>query len=323
MNKILVTGGAGYVGSNLVNFLRKNGVEPENIIVFDNLILGNEEHLPENVELTRGDLLNPIDLEKVFKAHQFESVIHFAAYSNVGESMKNPNKYFENNVLGGLNLLEAMRKSGCENIVFSSTCATYGLPATIPIKETHPLDPISPYGESKAMFEAILDWYKRIYGINYAALRYFNASGADFGIGEKHDPETHLIPLCILTALGKRPVLEMYGDDFETPDGTCIRDYIHVTDLADAHFRALKYLNEKKESFVVNLGTGQGTSVKEIITMVHKVGKKQIKVETRPRREGDPPVLTADYQMAKKMLGWIPERSLQDIIQSAWEWHSN
>lgn len=323
MNKILVTGGAGYVGSHVVNFLISNGIKEDEIIVFDNLILGNQEHLPAKVQLVHGDLLNPIDLEQVFNSHQFESVIHFAAYAYVGESMQNPNKYFENNVQGGLNLLEAMRKSECWNIVFSSTCATYGLPATLPINETNPLNPISPYGESKVMFERILDWYKRIYGINYAALRYFNASGADFGIGEKHDPETHLIPLCILTALGERPVLEIYGEDFDTPDGTCIRDYIHVTDLADAHFRALKYLHEKKESFVVNLGTGQGSSVKEIITMVHKIGKKPINVEIKPRREGDPPVLTADYQLAKKMLGWSPERSLQDIIQSAWEWHSN
>ncbi len=311
------------MGSHVVHFLISKGVNEEDIIVFDNLILGNREHLPAKVQLVQGDLLNPQELDQVFKSHQFDSVFHFAAYAYVGESMKNPNKYFENNVQGGLNLLESMRKYECFNIIFSSTCATYGLPANIPINESNPLNPISPYGESKVMFERILEWYKRIYGINHVALRYFNASGADFGIGEKHDPETHLIPLCILTAMGERPVLEVYGEDFETPDGTCIRDYIHVTDLADAHFRAFKYLREKKESLVVNLGTGRGTSVKEIIDMVQQVGKKPIKVEIKPRREGDPPVLAADYQLANKMLGWRPERSLQEIIQSAWDWHSN
>ncbi|MBS3153267.1 UDP-glucose 4-epimerase GalE [Candidatus Woesearchaeota archaeon] len=314
---ILVTGGAGYIGSHTVHELVNQGFD---VIVLDSLENGHKEFLPENIHLFKGNLASLSDIEKVFISHKIDAVIHFAAYALVGESMENPVKYFHNNLAGGINLIKTMLKFNVKNIVFSSTCATYGIPERLPLDEIHPTNPVNYYGLSKRMFEQVLE-SSQIQGMNYVILRYFNAAGAAFGIGEKHNPETHLIPLVLEVALGKKDHVKVFGTDYPTKDGTCIRDYIHVLDLASAHILALKSLWVEK-SGVYNLGTGKGTSVKEVIDICKEVSGKDIKVVEEARRPGDPPELVASPIKAKKELGWEAKHNIKDIIKSAWEWHS-
>ncbi len=320
---ILITGGAGYIGSHTVHYLISKGYKASEIVVFDNLGQGHRNHLPEGVVFIKGDLLNKSEIEHVFRDNNIESVIHFAAYAYVGESMTNPYKYFQNNILGGLNLLEAMKDHGCERLVFSSTCAVYGIPLKLPIEESEPIKPISPYGESKAAFERILQWYDTIYGIRHVSLRYFNAAGADFGIGEWHEPETHLIPLALRSVLDSDYTLSVFGTDYDTPDGTCIRDYVHVTDLADCHLRALEYLRAGSRSEVFNLGSQRGVSVREIIGIVEDITGNKVIYKTSDRRVGDPPVLVASSAKAGAVLGWSAKRDIRDIIKGAYSWHRN
>lgn len=321
MQTILVTGGAGYIGSHTVHYLLDQGWLPEQIVVFDNLCHGHKEHIPEGVSFVEGDLLRKETVATVFSSHDIGAVLHFAAYCYVGESMEQPGKYFHNNIQGGLNLLDTMVSHRCRRIVFSSTCATFGVPEVVPITESTPQRPVNPYGESKYMFERILGWYDRIHGVKSSVLRYFNAAGACFGIGERHDPETHLIPLIMQAALGQREGIRIFGTDYDTPDGTCIRDYIHVYDLADAHLRALEYLTSHGRSRDFNLGTGVGVSVREIVEMVKDVSGRDIHAVDAPRRPGDPARLIADNRRAKVELGWRPTKRIDDIIQSAWNWH--
>ncbi|MFA6537242.1 MAG: UDP-glucose 4-epimerase GalE [Patescibacteria group bacterium] len=324
MAKILVTGGAGYIGSHTVHYLISRGISPTDIIVFDNLVYGHEKFLPAGVNFIKGDLLDKENIRNIFLNNEIKSVIHFAAYAYVGESMQNPGKYFENNLLAGINLLEAMKSGNCQQIVFSSTCATYGLPKNLPITETEEQKPINPYGESKLMFEKILEWYNQIYGIKSVRLRYFNAAGAGFGIGEEHNPETHLIPLVLQTALGFRKNIAIFGDDYETKDGSCVRDYIHVIDLAEAHFLSLKLMNDNNfQTDFFNLGTGKGVSVKEIITIVKEISGKDFVVLTEPRRAGDPAELVADPSKANKILGWQAKLDIRETIKNAWDWENN
>ncbi|MEG0583423.1 MAG: UDP-glucose 4-epimerase GalE [Cetobacterium sp.] len=318
---ILVCGGAGYIGSHAVRALLDS---KKDVIVLDNLQTGHVDSVPENVKLVLGDLRDTEFLNKVFKENKIDGVIHFAADSLVGESVVNPSKYFENNVMGSLNLLNTMKKYGVNKIVFSSTAATYGEPENVPILETDKTEPTNPYGESKLMVEKMLKWFDQAYGIKYTALRYFNVAGAisTGEIGEDHQPETHLIPIILQVALGKRDKIAIYGDDYPTPDGTCIRDYIHVMDLADAHLLALDRLGRGEESRVYNLGNGEGFSVKEVIDVTRKVTKHPIPAEVSPRRAGDPARLIASSEKAIKELGWKPKyNSLQSIIETAWNWH--
>jgi UDP-glucose 4-epimerase len=317
--KILVTGGAGYIGSHTVKELQNQKHE---VTVFDNLIYGHKQAV--NCPLVKGDLLNKESIKAVFKKYQFDAVIHFAAYAQAGESMTDPAKYFENNIQGGLNLLESMRESGVKNLVFSSTCAIYGYPDKLPVGEDESKKPVSVYGESKLSFEKILAWYDQIFGIKNVCLRYFNACGdsLDSSIGEDHRPETHIIPVAMEVALGKREKFQIFGDDYPTTDGTNIRDYIHVLDLASAHILALKYLIKKKKSNFFNVGTGQGYSNKQILDMVKKVTQKDFPVLIAPRRPGDPAQIFADNRKIKKELGWSPQFSdLETIVKSAWDWH--
>lgn len=317
--KVLITGGAGYIGSITNNILQKEGHET---VVFDNLKYGHEESV--SGELVVGDLLKKDDLARL-KGKGFDSVIHFAALALAGESMKNPYEYFENNIIGGLNLLEFMRDEEILSIVFSSTCAIYGAPKSLPVSESEEKKPDSVYGESKLAFEKILSWYDRIYGIKHINLRYFNASGAsiDGTLGENHNPETHLIPRAIMAALGKAE-LELYGNDYETPDGTAIRDYIHVVDLAQAHILALDKLKSGGKSDSFNLGVGKGYSNKEVIDMVKKVSGKDFEIKIAPRRAGDPQAIYADNAKARQVLGFSPKYSdLETIVKTAWDWHSS
>jgi UDP-glucose-4-epimerase GalE len=320
MRKLLITGGAGYVGSHTVHHLLDMGYDPRGIVVFDNLVLGHREFLPPSVVFQEGDLLEKGQIEKVFREHRIHSVLHFAAYAYVGESMLNPGKYFENNVAGGINLLQSMVRHGCRRIVFSSSCATYGNQGPNRITESAPARPVNAYGESKRIFENILAWYHRIHTVSSVSLRYFNAAGADFGIGERHVPETHIIPLMIEAALGLR-VFTVNGDDYNTPDGTCVRDYIHVTDLAIAHRKALGLLRQRGGCEIINLGSGKGCSVRQIADLLAEVTGSKIPIEVGRRRPGDAPVLIADSTRSRSMLDWKPERDIQEILQSAWTWH--
>jgi len=316
MKTILVTGGAGYIGSHTSHELVKQGYD---VVVFDNLEHGHKEFIPKNAVFYLGNLSDATSLEKVFIENRIDAVIHFAAYTLVDESMSNPIKYLHNNVANAINLLNTMNKFNVKNIVFSSTCAVYGVPKKVPLEENHPKNPVNYYGLAKSMFEQALEASKA-QGINYVALRYFNAAGAAFGIGEKHNPETHLIPLVLEAALGKRDHIKILGTDYPTKDGTCIRDYIHVLDLASAHILSLKF-TEKGKSGVYNLGTGKGSSVKEIIALCKEITKKEIKTVNEKRREGDPPELVASSSKIQKELGWKPQYDTRDIIKSAWDWH--
>jgi UDP-glucose-4-epimerase GalE len=317
---ILVTGGAGYIGSHTCKALARSGYTP---VTLDNLIYGH----PWAVKwgpLVEGDLADGDLLRQVMHDHRIAAVVHFAAYAYVGESVREPEKYFRNNVANTLNLLEAMRATDVGSIVFSSTCATYGVPQRVPISEDAPQRPVNPYGESKLFVERALHWLGGAHGLHWAALRYFNAAGADPDgeLGEDHDPETHLIPLVIEAALGRRPHIEVYGTDYATPDGTAIRDYIHVTDLAEAHVLALGELLGGRDSLALNLGTGQGHSVRDVIRTVETVSGLAVPVREGPRRPGDPPALVADASLARQVLGWTPQHSsLDTIAHTAFAWH--
>jgi UDP-glucose 4-epimerase len=317
--KFLVTGGAGYIGSITNWLLRSKGHET---VVFDNLSNGHKEAVGDT-KLVVGDLKNKEDIQNVFKNESFDAVIHFAALSLAGESMEKPYEYFHNNIDGGLNLLEAMRLNGCKKIIFSSTCAVYGFPKKLPVTEESPINPTSVYGASKRNFEEILDWYEKLYGIKNAKLRYFNASGAlpDGTLGEDHRPETHIIPVALVAAAKEKPFY-VYGNDYKTEDGTCIRDYIHVLDLAEAHLKAVEYITKENKSIAVNLGVGRGYSNMEILKSVEKVTGKKINIQYKERRGGDPDAIYADNAKAKKLLEWEPQyESTSSIIKTAWAWH--
>ena len=313
--KILVTGGAGYIGSICVEQLLDLG---HSVTVFDNLTEGHRRAIDPRAPLIEGDLQHREAIFSAMDRVRPKAVMHFAANALVGESMENPSKYFRNNVSGGLNLLDAMVEHGAKQFVFSSTCATFGPPERVPIDETLPQRPINPYGESKLLFDKILRWYDEIHGLKFVALRYFNAAGATTKYGEDHRCETHLIPNVLKVALGQKPHAEIYGADYETPDGTCIRDYIHIIDLAQAHILALGVA----ASAFYNLGTGGGTSVREVIAACEKVTGEPIPVVEKPRRPGDPPRLIAASEKIKRELGWAPQfESIDKIVESAWSWH--
>jgi UDP-arabinose 4-epimerase len=317
---ILVTGGAGYIGSHACKALAAAGYTP---ISLDNLVYGHREAVRWG-PLEVGDIGDRTFLDSVLERYQPSAVLHFAAYAYVGESVENPGKYYRNNVAGSLSLLEALRDRGIDKLIFSSTCATYGVPEQVPIAEDHPQRPINPYGASKLMIEQILRDFDQAHGLRSIALRYFNAAGADpeAEIGESHDPETHLIPLVLDAAAGLRPTITVYGDDYDTPDGTCIRDYIHVTDLADAHVRALQALEQGAPSRVYNLGNGHGFSVREVIDRAVVVTSRPIPVAIGPRRPGDPPRLVGDASRIRAELGWQPRHAeLDQILATAWRWH--
>lgn len=319
---ILVTGGAGYIGSHTVKLLKSKGYD---LLVFDNLVYGHQYIIDRlAVDFIQGDLIDRALLDKIFQEYNIEAVIHFAAYAYVGESMENPAKYYRNNTVATLNLLEAMENAGVKKIVFSSTCATYGIPNEIPITESHSQNPINTYGYTKLIVEKMLADFQRAYDWEYVAFRYFNAAGAsvDGLIGEDHNPEPHLIPLVLYTALGKRDSVSILGDDYPTPDGTCIRDYIHVEDLAQAHLLGVEYLLKGGKSDVFNLGNGNGFSVKEVIESAKKVTQKDFTVKVVDRRPGDPPILVGSSEKAKNILGWQPQYpNIETIIRHAWQWH--
>lgn len=319
---ILVCGGAGYIGSHVVKLLLEQG---EDVIVADNLVTGNREAVDERAVFELGDLNDKNFLDALFtKYKNIDGVINFAAYSLVGESVEEPLKYFQNNVGGTISLLELMKKHNINNIVFSSTAATYGEPESIPIKETDKTEPTNPYGESKLMVEKVLKWAANAYGLKYAVLRYFNVAGAHASgeIGEAREVETHIVPLVLEVALGKREKIFIFGDDYDTADGTCIRDYIHVMDLADAHILALNRIKNGGSNEIFNLGNGEGFSVKELIEVSREVSGHPIPVEIAPRRAGDPAKLVASSEKAITMLGWEPKyNKLEDIISTAWNWH--
>jgi UDP-glucose 4-epimerase len=313
--KVLVAGGAGYIGSVCAELLLNEG---HAVSIFDNLTEGHRHAIDPRAQFVEGDLAHQESIQSVLAAFQPDAVMHFAANALVGESMQNPSKYFRNNISNGLNLLDAMVATKVNRMVFSSTCATFGPPDRVPIDETVPQRPINPYGESKLAFEKILRWYDEIHGLRFVALRYFNAAGASENFGEDHRCETHLIPNVLKVALGRKSCAEIYGTDYETPDGTCVRDYIHILDLARAHILAL----DTPKSAFYNLGTGGGSSVKEVVDACRKITGKQIPVEEKARRPGDPPRLIASSERIKKELGWQPEyQNLEAIIRSAWKWH--
>ena len=322
-SKILVTGGAGYIGSHAVLALQNQGYE---VIILDNLVYGHRK-IAEDVlqaKLIVGSVGDRALLDKIFAEHDISAVMHFAAYAYVGESVANPAKYYRNNVVETLVLLEAMLAAKIDKLVFSSTCASYGIPQQIPITETHPQNPINPYGLTKLTVERMLQDFDRAYGLKSVIFRYFNAAGAEPNglLGENHEPETHLIPLVLLTALGQRKSIQIFGTDYPTDDGTCIRDYIHVCDLAQAHVLGMDYLLERSRSDIFNLGNGDGFSVREIIRVSEKVTGESIPIDECPRRHGDPAVLVGSGAKAQKILGWKPQYTeLKQIIGHAWQWH--
>ncbi|HTB63785.1 MAG TPA: UDP-glucose 4-epimerase GalE [Opitutales bacterium] len=319
---VLVVGGAGYIGSHCVRQLIAQGHRP---VVVDNLVYGHRAAVAKAVPFYSADLGDTQAMAKILKKHRIELVMHFAAYCYVGESVTAPLKYYKNNLAAPLNLLEAMLQVGVKKFVFSSTCATYGVPERVPLTEDHPQRPINPYGESKLDLENVLKALARSDGLSFAALRYFNAAGAsaDGVIGEDHDPETHLIPLAIAQVMGQIPRLQVFGTDYPTPDGTCLRDYIHVDDLARAHILVFKKLTKPGTQLFYNLGTGTPNSVREVIAAVEKVSGKKVKVKFAPRRAGDPPGLYADNRKAVTELGWkIEYPTLDSIVATAWRWHS-
>jgi UDP-glucose-4-epimerase GalE len=317
--RILVTGGAGYIGSHAVRLFLSRG---HDVWVYDNLSFGHRAAVPAE-RLVVGDLSELPRVDQLVLEKRIEAVVHYAAFAYVGESVQNPAKYYQNNLVNTLNLMDCLRRNGVSRFVFSSTCATYGIPERVPITEDTPQRPINPYGASKLAVEQALHDFAHAYRWGYAALRYFNASGAspDGGIGEDHDPETHLIPLVFYAALGRRPAIEVYGTDYPTPDGTCIRDYIHVDDLAEAHLLALERLQPGQE-MRYNLGIGRGYSVREVIRTVEEVTGKKVTVKEGPRRAGDPPSLVASAEKAQRELGWRPRYTeLRPIVETAWNWH--
>lgn len=317
--KFLITGGAGYIGS-ITNWLLKS--KGYTTVIFDNMTNGHKEAIGDS-KLIVGDLRNTKDIESALKSDTFDAVIHFAALALAGESMQKPYEYYHNNIDGGLNLLEAMRTVNCKTIIFSSTCAVYGFPKTLPVVEESPIAPASVYGASKRNFEEILDWYEKIHGIKNAKLRYFNACGAlpDGSLGEAHGVETHIIPVA-LRALVEGTPFTIFGNDYNTPDGTCVRDYIHVLDLADAHLKAAEYILGKNESVTVNLGVGKGYSNLEILKAIEKATGKKINIVYDTRRWGDPDAIYANNAKAKSVLGWEPQyTTAESIIQTAWAWH--
>jgi UDP-glucose 4-epimerase len=320
MQKILICGGAGYIGSHVVRRIKKAGYCP---IVFDNLSTGHKQSISQDTIFYLGDLRDKTQIDKVFQENKIDAVMHFCAKSLVGESMLQPYLYFQNNVLGGLNLLQVMQENDVKKIVFSSTAAVYGEPKDIPIMETSYLAPTNVYGETKLTFEKILDWYDKIFQIKYVALRYFNASGADDSgeIGEDHNPESHLLPLIFQVINKQRDFISIFGDDYQTFDGTCIRDYIHVNDLADAHLLVLKYLLEGNDSDVFNLGSGEGYSVKQIIDSINKITNNVVNTKVVSRRDGDPAVLIASSDKIRNKLGWETHYCLDNIINTAYKWH--
>lgn len=318
---ILVSGGAGYIGSHTARALRRSGYE---IVLYDNLSTGFRR-LARDFELVEGDIADEARLRPVLR--RVDAVMHFAAHAYVGESVGNPRKYFRNNVLGALSLLNSALDRGIRRFVFSSSCAVYGIPEQIPITEKTPREPVNPYGASKLFFENALEAYGRAYGLHAVSLRYFNAAGADEGgeIGELHDPETHLIPLALAASIANGPELQIHGSDYPTPDGTCVRDYIHVNDLADAHVRALQYLERSGDakggsSLAINLGTGRGHSVLEVIRAAENATGSPVRRRIGPRRPGDPPILVANPAKAQTVLRWTARRNLADIVSSAWMW---
>jgi UDP-arabinose 4-epimerase len=318
---ILIVGGAGYIGSHTAKLVAASGHRP---VVFDNLVYGHRSAVKWG-PLVEGDLADPEAIRRALTEHAVEAVIHFAAYAYVGESMTDPGKYFRNNVAGTINLLDAMVAAGVRDLVFSSTCATYGEPQEVPISESHPQNPVNPYGETKLAVERMLRWYGQAHGLRYAALRYFNAAGADPDgeVGEDHSPETHLIPLAIEAAHGRGNPLSIFGTDYPTPDGTAVRDYIHVLDLGEAHLLALAALAKGATSLHLNLGTGRGSSVREVITSVEKATGRAVPAREVGRRAGDPPVLVADARQANERLGWKPRYpELDTIVAHAVRWHA-
>jgi len=320
---ILVVGGAGYIGSHTALELIRAG---HDVVIADNLVTGYRKAVPAKARFYEGDLRDFDFLDNLFQKERIDAVIHFAAYSLVGESVTNPLKYYENNLYGTKVLLDAMVKNNVDKIVFSSTAATYGEPKNIPILESDCTCPTNPYGETKLAMEKMFKWTAKAHNLRYVSLRYFNACGADESgtIGEAHNPESHLIPLILQVPNGKRETISIYGTDYDTPDGTCIRDYIHVTDLAQAHILAVKYLTDGGESDIFNLGNGVGYSVREVIETARKVTGHPIPATETPRRAGDPARLVASSEKAKKILGWNPiHDSLEEIIESAWKWHKN
>lgn len=318
---ILVCGGAGYIGSHVVRQLQHRGYE---VLVLDNLIKGHLNAIGK-APFIKADIIDKRALQQVFYQNRVDVVMHFAAFSIVGESVKRPDLYYRNNVAGTLNLMQTMLENGVNKLIFSSTAAVYGEPREIPIGEDHDTKPTNPYGATKLAVEEMLKWFSQAYGLNYISLRYFNAAGADDSgdIGEDHNPETHLIPLVLKTALGALPEVKIFGTDYPTPDGTCIRDYIHVKDLANAHILALQSLVSGGKSMVYNLGNGSGFSVRDVIETAQKVTGKPIRVVETARRAGDPAVLVATADKIKQELGWQPQfKGIQQIISSAWHWHS-
>jgi UDP-glucose 4-epimerase len=319
---ICVTGGAGYIGSHMVRVLQRAGHE---VLVIDDLSSGHADALPSGVAFVRADVRARAEVTRALREHRVRAIFHFASRIQVGESVVNPRLYFRDNLAAGIELLESALDAGVPRVVLSSTAAVYGDPVRVPLDEEHPTAPVNPYGETKLVLEKVLASYGRAYGMGWAALRYFNASGADVGaaIGERHEPETHLVPIVLEAALGKRPHVGIFGDDYATPDGTCVRDYIHVCDLAEAHLAALAYLEGGGASGAFNLGTGVGHSVKEVIDVARRVTGRPIPVVVGKRRDGDPPVLVASPERAARVLGWTAKRpSLEAIVGDAWAWHA-
>ena len=320
--KVLVTGGAGYIGSHFVKFLIEN---KHDVCVIDNLSRGHKEAVNPNCIFAQTDLLDYEGLIKNIGEYKPDSVVHFAAFAYVGESVEKPEIYYQNNVIGSFNLIRACVETGVKNFVFSSTCSIYGNPERVPIAEDQNSNPINPYANTKLIIEMLLRDFEVAHGIKSVCLRYFNAAGAhpDGELGESHEPESHLIPLVLFTALGKREKVLVFGNDYNTKDGTCVRDYIHVLDLADAHLKALDYLLRGGKSTIINLGTGDGNSVKEIIEKSNEITGKEIPFEIVSRRAGDPAILVADNKKAKELLGWQPKYGIEEIIKTAWNWHNN
>ncbi len=316
---ILVTGGAGYIGSVAVEDLRQRGESP---VVIDNLVYGHRDAIHADVPFYEGTVGDKDLVKRILLEHEIDSCMHFSAYAYVGESVENPQKYFQNNFVETLSLLDVLIERDVKKFVFSSTCATYGEPQYVPIDEKHPQHPTNPYGWTKFMIERVLESYDLAYGLKYVALRYFNACGAAEHCGEHHDPETHIIPLLLFAAQGKIPLVSIFGDDYPTPDGTAIRDYIHVSDLSQAHLLALDHLRADKPSEFINLGNGNGYSVNEVVETARRVTGREIKAVMAPRRPGDPSKLVADAAKAREILGWNPQcADLEKIIESAWAWH--